>query len=408
MKIKKHISVTAIGCVLCIVAAGAFTGCSNGNSSETVAVTTSDTVSADKTEQAETLPQTEGEVVVQNIQITADNAKLQSRTVVKDDVLWLVQSGSAAEFTVSGRNASITLAGSSGIGNDAEHCPRYAVYVDDRMICDEVMADKEVTVSLWNDTDKTAAVKVMLLSEAIYGGVGICYVDVESSSAQPVVPAEKSPLMIEFIGDSITCGYGVESKSPSESFMTSTENFSKSYAYLAAKSLGADYTTCCYSGYGIVSGFSGDGTKNADDLLPDCYGLNSNFKDYRENWDFSEHCDVVVINLGTNDMNYVAADPESHGNEFVEGYKAFLQTVREKCPNAPIICTMGTMGGDDIYKLIERAIAELGDDNITSYFSQTHSMRDGMGADGHPSKRTQQYSADVLAEKIRNVLGEKE
>ena len=341
--------------------------------------------------------------MVQNIPITADNAKLQSRTVMKDDVLWLVQSGSAAEFTVSGRNSSLTLAGSSSINN---FDPRYAVYVDDKIICDEIMTDKDVTVSLWKDEDKTAAVKVMLLSEAKYGGIGIRSVEVDGDSVQPVVPAEKAPLTIEFIGDSITCGYGVESKSPSDTFTTATENFSKSYAYLAAKSLGADYTTCYYSGYGIVSGYSNDGTKDEKRLLPNCYDKSSIYKDYGSDWEFSEDCDVVVINLGTNDMNYVAADPKANGDEFVEGYKAFLQTVREKRPNAPIICTMGTMGGDDIYKLIERAIGESGDDNITSYFSQTHSMRDGMGADGHPSKKTQQNIADVLAEKIRNTLGE--
>ena len=399
---KKRRAMTAVGCALCIAAVGAFTGCSNGNkSSEPDEAMTTDVTVTDETEQTET--STQGEVMVQNIPITADNAKLQSRTVMKDDVLWLVQSGSAAEFTVSGRNASLTLAGSSGINN---FDPRYAVYVDDKMICDEIMTDKDVTVSLWKDTDKTAAVKVMLLSEAMYGGIGIRSVEVESSSAQPVVPAEKAPLTIEFIGDSITCGYGVESKSPSDPFTTATENFSKSYAYLAAKSLGADYTTCCYSGYGIVSGYSDDGTKDEKRLLPNCYGKSSIYKDYGSDWEFSEDCDVVVINLGTNDMNYVAADPKANGDEFVEGYKAFLKTVREKSPNAPIICTMGTMGGDDIYKLIERAIAESGDDNITSYFSQTHSMRDGMGADGHPSKKTQQNIADVLAEKIRNTLGE--
>jgi hypothetical protein len=27
-----------------------------------------------------------------------------------------------------------------------------------------------------------------------------------------------------------------------------------------------------------------------------------------------------------------------------------------------------------------------------------------MGADGHPSKKTQQYSADVLEEKIKDIL----
>ena len=398
---KKHTAMTAVGCALCIAAVGAFTGCSDNNSSEPDKAVTTDTAVTDETEQTET--STQGEVIVQNIPITADNTKLQSRTVMKDDVLWLVQSGSAAEFTVSGRNAAVTIAGSSGINN---FDPRYAVYVDDKMICDEIMTDKDVTVSLWKDEDKTAAVKVMLLSEAMYGGIGIRSVEVESSSAQPVVPAEKAPLTIEFIGDSITCGYGVESKSPSDPFTTATENFSKSYAYLAAKSLGADYTTCCYSGYGIVSGYSADGTKDGKRLLPDCYGLTSDYKDYATDWDFSEECDVVVINLGTNDMNYVAADPKANVDEFVEGYKAFLQTVREKRPEAHIICTMGTMGGDDIYKLIERAIAELGDGNITSYFSQTHSMRDGMGADGHPSKKTQQNIADVLAEKIRNTLGE--
>ena len=255
--IKKRRAMTAVGCALCIAAAGAFTGCSDNNSSEPAEVLTTDVTVTDETEQTET--STQGEVMVQNIPITADNAKLQSRTVMKDDVLWLVQSGSAAEFTVSGRNASLNLAGSSGINN---FDPRYAVYVDDKMICDEIMTDSDVTVSLWKDEDKTAAVKVMLLSEAKYGGIGIRSVEVESSSAQPVMPAEKAPLTIEFIGDSITCGYGVESKSPSDPFTTATENFSKSYAYLAAKSLGADYTTCCYSGYGIVSGYSDDGTKD--------------------------------------------------------------------------------------------------------------------------------------------------
>ena len=397
---KKHTAMTAVGCALCIAAVGAFTGCSDNNSSEPDEAVTTDTAVTDETEQTET--STQGEVIVQNIPITADNTKLQSRTVMKDDVLWLVQSGSAAEFTVSGRNASLTIAGSSGINN---FDPRYAVYVDDKMICDEIMTDKDATVSLWKDEDKTAAVKVMLLSEAMYGGIGIRSVDVESSSAQPVVPAEKATLTIEFIGDSITCGYGVESK-PSDSFSTSTENFTKSYAYLTAKELDADYTTCCYSGYGIVSGYSTDGTKDGKRLLPDCYGLTSDYKDYATDWDFSEECDVIVINLGTNDMNYVAADPEAHGNEFVEGYKAFLQNVRKKRPDSYIICTMGTMGGKDIYELIERAVSEYGDEKITTYFSQTHTMRDGMGADGHPSKRTHQNSADILAEKIRNTLGE--
>ena len=400
MIMKKHISMTAVGCILCIAAVGTFTGCSNNNNvSKPVETVTTDTSVTTESEETITAT-TQAEVSMQSIPINSDNAKLQSRTVIKDDILWLVQSGSAAEFTVSGRSASLTIAGSSGINNED---PRYAVYVDDKLVCDEIMNKQEETVSLWNDEDKTAAVKVILLSEAMYGGIGIRSLDVDSDSAQPVAPTDKKSMTIEFIGDSITCGYGVEGKR-SDPFSTSTENFTKSYAYLTAKALDADYTTCCYSGYGIVSGYSADGTKNDKKLLPNCYGISSIYKDYATDWDFSEECDVVVINLGTNDMNYVAADPESHGSEFVNGYKSFLKKVREKNPKAPIICTMGTMGGDDIYKLIERAIAESGDDNIISYFAPTQSVLDDMGPDGHPSKKTQQYIADIMAEKINKAL----
>ena len=345
------------------------------------------------------------EVIAQSIPVTSENAKLQSRTVEQDGILWLVQSGSAAEFTVQGERAALTLAGSSGIRNGADHRPRCAVYVDEELLCDVVMEKDSEIVELWNSIDRTATVKVMLLSEAMYGGVGIQSVEVGSSAEQPVTPTEQNELLIEFIGDSITCAYGVEGASQNDPFKTSTENFSRSYAYLTAQKLGADYTTCCYSGYGIVSGYSGDGSKNSASLLPDCYDRSSRYHDYNTAWDFARQPDVVVINLGTNDINYVAAAPETHGPEFVEGYKAFLQTVREKNPDAAIICTVGTMGGDAVYKLIEQAVSELHDGNVSCYFSKTQSMSDGLGSDWHPSVKTQQNSADVLADEIRRVLG---
>ena len=348
---------------------------------------------------------TTGEVHRQSIPITADNAKLQSRTVEQDGVLWLVQSGSAAEFMLRGKSAALTLAGSSGIRNKHDYRPRYAVYVDGELLCDVVMEHATETISLWEGTDRTAEVKVILLSEAMYGGVGIRSVEVESDAVQPVTPISQHPLLIEFIGDSITCAYGVEGASQGDSFKTATENFTKSYAYLTAQKLGADYTTCCYSGHGIVSGYTSDGTKNAASLIPDCYKTASKFADYNTAWDFARQPDAVVINLGTNDINYVAAEPETHGAEFVEGYKAFLQTVRKKNPDAAIVCTVGTMGGDDVYQLIAQAVEEYGDEKVSCYFSKTHSMTDGLGADWHPSVKTQQNSAYVLSDEISKALG---
>lgn len=352
-----------------------------------------------------------GEAVRQSIPATAEYVRFQSRTVRKDDVTWLVQSGAAAECIITADSASLTLAGSSGIKNDADHRPRYGIFVDGELTADVLMSEAEETVTLWENESRTAEVKVMLLSEAMYGGVGVSSINVSSAAAVPVKPVPERPLSIEFIGDSITCAYGVEGASNGDPFKTGTENFSKSYAYLTAQQLGADYSTCCYSGHGITSGYTSDGTKQAGSLIPDCYEQSSKYVDYGTDWDFAgvrQH-DAVVINLGTNDINYVDAAPETRNAEFIEAYKAFLTTVREKNPEAAIICTVGTMGGDEIYALIEQAVtefnAETKDGRVSCYFSKTHTMADGMGSDWHPSAYTQQNSAYVLADKICQALG---
>ncbi len=352
-----------------------------------------------------------GELKESSIAVTEESVKLQGRTAYSDETTWLIQSGSAAEFTVTGMTASIQLAGDGGIGNGEDYRPRYGVYVDDELIVDTTMSTESETVTLFEGTtSRTAKVKVMLLSEAMYGGIGVKSVDVTSFAAIPVQPAAKNDLMIEFIGDSITCAYGVEGTSSSEAFKTTTENFSKSYAYLTAQQLGADYSAVCYSGHGIVSGYS-TGDKNADSLVPDVYDLDSKYWEYNQPWDFEKRQnDVVVINLGTNDINYVGAEPETRNQEFIDGYIAFLTDLREKNPEAYLICTMGTMGGPEIYDLVEQAAAqyseETGDERIMSYFSVTHNFQvDGIGSDWHPSAITQQNSAYVLADKICQALG---
>lgn len=352
-----------------------------------------------------------GEYQVQSFAATAENVKLMGRTIRKDDVTWLVQSGSAAEFTITGKSAEVTIAGDSSINNEEKYRSRYAVFVDDELVIDELMSAEEKTVSLFDgDTQRTAKVKVIHLSEAMNGAVGIKDISVDSSAVKPVIPAAKKKLNIEFIGDSITCAYGVEGKDAYESFTTATENFMKSYAYLTAQQLDADYSAVSYSGHGIISGYTTD-EKNTDSLVPDCYGLVSKLSDYAVDWDFeaADDPDVVVINLGTNDSTYLSIDFEERSPEFVKGYVDFLQMVREKNPDAYIICTMGTMGGAEVYDLVEQAVAqfseETGDSRIMSYESVVQNQADGIGSDWHPSEVTQQNSAYVLADKICQALG---
>jgi hypothetical protein len=190
--------------------------------------------------------------------------------------------------------------------------------------------------------------------------------------------------------------------------MTSTENFMKSYAYLAAQKLDADYSAVSYSGYGIVSGYTSSGEKVPDCLVPDYYAMTAKPYSYAKPWDFERRRhDVVVVNLGTNDNTYVSADKETRSVEFTEGYFDFLTVIREKNPDAYIICTLGIMGCEELYPCIEEAVSRFAeeDDRIMCYKSEVQKQSDGYGSDWHPSAITQQKSAYVLADKICTALG---
>lgn len=352
------------------------------------------------------LAENTGDLKTLTVPVSENNAKLIGRTLKTNGVTWLVHSGSAAEFTVTGTEASMTICGDSGVNSDEKYRPRFGVYVDGKLVKDVVMGEKEQTIELFSGTaSRTATVKIIHLSEANNGCIGVKELTVTSSSSTPVKPTPKKELMIEFIGDSITCAYGVEAGSQYESFSTATENFTLSYAYLTAQLLDADYSAVCYSGHGIVSGYTSDGTKNTDSLVPPYYEMVGKPKDYQTQWDFSKNpADVIVLNLGTNDDSYASKELETRGAEYQELYGDFLKQIRKCNPDANIICTLGIMGATELYPYIEAAVNEVGDPKITCYESPVQDMND-LGADWHPSPTTHEKNAYLLADKISTVLG---
>lgn len=342
------------------------------------------------------------------VNASEENVRLIGRTCMIDDVTWLPQSGSAVEFAVTGMSVTLELAGDDAVEGDRDLCPRFAVLVDGEVVIDDTMTEPSRTIEVFSgETTTSAVVEVMHLSEANMGAVGVKSITVESSALTPVAPTAEKDLSIEFVGDSITCAFGVEASSIDEPFKTTTQNFMKSYAYLTAKALDADCSAVCYSGYGIVSGWSGDGTRSVDMLVPPLYDVVAS--EYDVPWDFTTHAsDVVVINLGTNDFTYTGTN-EERMQEFADGYADFLVQVRERNPEAYLICTLGTMGCWELYPYVDQAVetfkSSTGDARVTCYPSDALDlMSDGIGAYGHPNAITQQKSADKLVEVIREVL----
>jgi hypothetical protein len=348
---------------------------------------------------------------------TEEYVKLLGRTYFLGDILWLSQSASGIEFTFTGTKADITLKGDNiaigGIG-DTHFC-RVSIYVDGESVSDELLTEKETTITAFESkVEKTVTISVIKLSEASESTFGISNISVVAKDT--IRPTAARAHRIEFIGDSITCGFGVDDVNSNGTFTTSTEDVTKTYAYLTAQSLKADYSLFCISGYGIISGFTTSGQINTNQLIPTYYDtmgfsygyFNCSIPVNSINWDFSSfEPELIVINLGTNDSSYCGNDPDKQ-KDFTEGYTAFLKHLREKNQNATILCTLGIMG-DSLYVSMEEAMKqycdESGDKNIYCMKFDPQQASDGYGACWHPSAITHEKAADKLTDKIKSIMG---
>lgn len=347
--------------------------------------------------------------------LTAETAKLVGRTYLNDDVLWAAFSGAGAEFIYTGKKLDITIVGdgASTAGN-ADNYARVAIYVDKERVIDDMLDEKEKTYTAFeSDSEKSVNVQIIKLSECAMSTFGIK--PIKLGEGEKIEPAKAKDLKIEFIGDSITCGYGVDDPDKEHHFKTSTEDVTKAYAYKTAQALDADYSMVSISGYGIISGYTDSG-KKPEQTIPQYYdklGFSYNkFADSLEvaglEWNFDNYKpDIVVINLGTNDMSY--AKNELTQAEFEEGYIEFLKQVRSHNPDSYIFCTYGVMGNTlirNIKNVCDKYSEETGDNKVTFFtLPMQDENKNGIVADWHPSEATHEICAQRAVKTIKETLG---
>lgn len=255
-------------------------------------------------------------------------------------------------------------------------------------------------------------VRIIKLSETAMSTCGVKAITVNAASIQPTPFSDR---YIEFIGDSITCGYGVDDPVAGHHFSTATEDVTKAYAYKTAQALGADHSMVAISGYGIISGYTADSkNKAATQILPTYYTkLGFSCGTYQKKiaaaiqWDFTlRQPDLIVVNLGTNDDSYTLNNRERQ-KEFAAAYTEFLKTIRSHNPDAKILCTLGVMT-DRLYPWLEKAVkdytAETGDSNIACMRFDVQNPADGYAEDWHPTVATHDKAAQRLTETIREMM----
>ncbi|MDE5862556.1 MAG: hypothetical protein K2H28_10250, partial [Ruminococcus sp.] len=71
-----------------------------------------------------------GEFKESTVPATEEYVKYTGRNYNNGKSTWLVQSGSAVEFTVNAKSAEVTITGDHSVNNDEKYRPRYAIVVD--------------------------------------------------------------------------------------------------------------------------------------------------------------------------------------------------------------------------------------------------------------------------------------
>ena len=229
----------------------------------------------------------------------------------------------------------------------------------------------------------------------------------------PLLPSRK----IEFIGNSITCGYGNEGLKKEEHFDYATENHYYSYASITARNLQAQHWVVARSGIGAYRNYDGPKTGNPESNMPVQYEytgyawkpeLRKEPTFLQEKWDFSRYQpDVVCINLGTNDLS----TPNYDLSLLKQGYQKLLKMVRQHNPKAKIVFLTGSMLYNQELQLAKQLLDEVtaeaqkaGDKEVYRFDMNHIDGEAFLGNDWHPNVYQDEKMAGELTPYLRKLM----
>ena len=201
-------------------------------------------------------------------------------------------------------------------------------------------------------------------------------------------PAEKNAY-IEFIGDSITCGYGNLCANGAANPGTAlNQDGTQTFAFNAAESLNADFSMVSCSGIGVAVGYR---TFTEDAF----FAKQSYYRNQTTAYAPARTPDLVVINLGTNDQSK-GADSETFKQKAVE----LINLVRTTYGADVKIVWAYNMMKSGMSAEVAQVIEALGGESAGLYMCEL--PRNTAGGGGHPSLEAQISAAAVLTQFIQS------
>lgn len=352
-----------------------------------------------------------------NILENRDNYRLGGRSSWQNGILYLAYSAAYIEFCCEGSCKVTATLISDGKPEGKKFTAWAAVFVNDEEQPSrrfEVHKGSDKYVIYEGNREGQVRIRLMKYSEAAFSSLGIEAIHLKGGK---LLSAPQAPdKLIQFIGDSITCGYGIEGVAEVDIFNTTQENPWNAYACQTARRLQMDFELVSWSGNGIISHYVDESInepRHEEALIPELYPYSDRaLEEVRLGkaeteltvWKNEQEPDIIVVHLGTNDGSYTRYIEERNA-AFVEGYVIFLKQIRKLHAEAPIICMLGVMRqelNEQVARVVARA-RQQGDSNV--YFLEVPLARqwDGMATDYHPSLKTHEKMAELLTQYIRFI-----
>jgi lysophospholipase L1-like esterase len=267
----------------------------------------------------------------------------------------------------------------------------------------------------------THSIALVKRNEGAYGSASFAGFTTDGSLLPTATPPSR---LIEFIGDSISNGYGAEghpTANPADGSVATdcvasgaNQNAHLAFGPLTAAALQADYSVVAYAGRGLA--------RNADQsttgLVPQIWTQRSP-TDTNAAYDFAAQPQAVVVNLGTNDLVVTdnAGNKIDPPQNFVSSYANFLGAIATKYPGVPIVVALGPMlSGNQTFasgaaqlatgqSLVKQAIAQA-NNPLVSYleFPPQSTLAVNLGCAYHPSLATHRAMAAALTQQLRTLL----
>ncbi|EDU48739.1 Endoglucanase E [Pyrenophora tritici-repentis] len=311
--------------------------------------------------------------------------------------------GTGVSFSFSGTTASIGLEGISG-SNSAE------LVVDG--VSTVILNVNGTSINTPSSLPRSQhTVTLRKRSEALFGTITIGNITTPGGTlTADTLPKRK----IQFIGDSITVGYGLDGTFPCTND-AAVENNPRTYAALAATAVNADYDIIAWSGIGLTRNYISS-TPDPSDTMPQRwtrYGA----LDPRGSYTFppSATPNAVVINLGTNDFGYQAGirDPIVPSN-FTAAMVSFVKTIQGRYPKATFFLLTSPMLGDgypadQMQKTVQKGALEEAKKVLSGKAKvvvvDIPTQGSVVGCDYHPNAQTHKEEAAILEAALKKGMG---